>query len=61
LQKRLMGYDSLTQQPIHDLMPFVAWKMAIDGADARTRPKQASSDNGLSDALGALGISLGTN
>jgi hypothetical protein len=58
LQKRDMGNDG-AGDIIYDFMPFVAWKMAIDGADARTRPKQESSDNGLSDALGALGISLG--
>jgi hypothetical protein len=59
LQKRKMGVDS-NGNAVVDFMPFVSWRMAIDGVDARTRPKQESSDNGLSDALGALGISLGT-
>jgi hypothetical protein len=58
LQKREMGVDT-DGNTVHDFMPFVAWRMAIDGADARTRPKQESADNGLSDALGALGINLG--
>jgi hypothetical protein len=54
-----MGVDS-NGNAVVDFMPFVSWRMAIDGVDARTQPKQESSDNGgLLDALAALGIYLG--
>jgi hypothetical protein len=61
LQKRLLGQDG-NNLPIYSFMPFVVWKMAIDGDDSRTSAKkQEDPDSFLSDALSSLGINLGTN
>jgi hypothetical protein len=61
LQQRVIGTSTDSGDDIYDFMPFVVWKVAIDGLDARTQPKKDGKDNGLSDALKSLGITLGTN
>jgi hypothetical protein len=60
LQKRQLGVDNVGN-PLFSFMPFVVWKVAIDGDDSRTSAKKDDPNSGLSDALSGLGINLGTN
>jgi hypothetical protein len=61
LQKRQLGIDG-DNRPIFSFMPFIVWRMAIDGDDDRTSAKKREDpDSFLSDALSSLGINLGTN
>jgi hypothetical protein len=61
VQKRVLGVDSLGKD-IVDYMPFVVWRMAIDGDEVnRTSAKRNSPSAGLSDAFAKIGITIGTN
>jgi hypothetical protein len=60
IQKRVLMTDKNGNDLI-DFMPFVVWKMAIDGEDARTSVKKSSPTDCLTDAFAGLGIHIGTN
>jgi hypothetical protein len=60
VQKRVLMTDR-SGNDVVDFMPFVVWKMAIDGEDARTSVKKTSPTDCLADAFDRLGIHIGTS
>lgn len=58
---RPLGLTDANGVEINTFMPFIVYTMAVDGEDARTKmQKKKSDEDGIADALNALGISVGT-